>query len=167
MATVTVKIQTHKRFKGMFIYYDVDNTILKVQKQIRKQGFNIFSNLSVDWAFNLLILFFMRDCATITVLCLPLDSVKTCCSCVHVVSFKQLLIPSLSQPVKFPGWKVHTQACKQCIFRFYDTCPFDANHFDRSPFTYYNAKKIKKDEGFLISHFYCHLFQTTWWQWRG
>ena len=31
------------------------------------------------------------------------------------------LTPSLPQPVKFPGWKMHERACKLYIFRSYNT----------------------------------------------
>ena len=75
------------------------------------------------------------------------------------------LTPSLPQPVKFPGWKVDTWACKQYIFWFM-THPLSMLTILIKTFTYYNAKK-KKDEGFPISHFYCCLFQATLWQWRG
>ena len=46
------------------------------------------------------------------------------------------LTSSLPQPVKFPGWKVHTQACKQYIFRSqYNKSTFDTTHFDGYLFT--------------------------------
>ena len=33
-----------------------------------------------------------------------------------------LLTPSLPEPVKFPGWKMHGRSYKQHIFQYYSTC---------------------------------------------
>ena len=69
-------------------------------------------------------------------------------------SFNICLTPSLSQPVKFPGWKVHGCACKQSIFQSYNTSTFTAVCFDETPFTCQCEKEDKKAEGVQISHFY-------------
>ena len=46
------------------------------------------------------------------------------------------LTPSLPQPVAFPGWKTHGRAaCKEYIFRSYNTSTLNAKHFDENPFT--------------------------------
>ena len=41
---------------------------------------------------------------------------------------ESFLTPSLPQPVKFPGWKMHGRACKQYIFRscniYFQFCEF-------------------------------------------
>ena len=54
------------------------------------------------------------------------------------------LTPSLPQPVKCPGWKMHGRACKQYIFRSCVTPTFSAVNFDESPFTYQCEKEDKK-----------------------
>ena len=59
------------------------------------------------------------------------------------------LTPSLPQPVKFPGWKVREQACKQYIFWSYNKYDFNSVRFgDWNPFTYYSEKEKKKTKGF-------------------
>ena len=45
------------------------------------------------------------------------------------------LTPSLPQPVKFPGWKVLTHACKQYIFRFHNKSNSNIVCFDENSFT--------------------------------
>ena len=65
------------------------------------------------------------------------------------------LTPSLSQLVKYPGWKMHGRACKQSIFRSYNTSIFSAMRLDEDPFTCQRKKKEDKNaDGFQISHFY-------------
>ena len=62
---------------------------------------------------------------------------------------KESLTPSLSQPVQFPGWKIHGRAYKQCIFRSYiysQCCPFWWKSF--------HMPERKRKQGFQISHFY-------------
>ena len=65
-----------------------------------------------------------------------------------------ILTPSLSQPVKFPGWIIYGRACKRYIFRSYNIYFFNAMRFDENPFTCQCEKQDKKDEGFQISRFY-------------
>ena len=72
----------------------------------------------------------------------------------HEISDGGWLTPSLPQPVKFPGWKMHGRACKQYIFRFYNTPTFNARRFDENLFTCHCEKENKKAYGFQISHFY-------------
>ena len=54
----------------------------------------------------------------------------------------RVLTPSLPQPVKFPGWKMHRHACKQYIFRSHSTSTFSVMHFDENSFTC----QCKKDQ---------------------
>ena len=68
-----------------------------------------------------------------------------------------LLAPLLPQPVKFPGWKMHTRTCKQYTFRSYNTSTFSAVRFDENPFTCLCNKEDEKAEGFQIWYFYWSL----------
>ena len=45
------------------------------------------------------------------------------------------LTPSLPQPVKFPGRKMHGPAYKQYIFKSCSTATFNAMYSDENPFT--------------------------------
>ena len=45
------------------------------------------------------------------------NNIINCC-----VSCLLLLTPSVSQPVKFPSWKMHGQTCKKYIFWSYNIC---------------------------------------------
>ena len=49
---------------------------------------------------------------------------------------------------------MHGRACKQFIFRSYDTSIFNAMSFDENPFTCKCKKEDKNAEGFQISQFY-------------
>ena len=49
--------------------------------------------------------------------------------------WKAALTPSLPQPVKFPGWKIHRRACKTVYFPVPITSTFNAVCFDANPFT--------------------------------
>ena len=49
---------------------------------------------------------------------------------------------------------MHGRACKQYIFRSYNTSIFSAVSFDGDPFTYQCEKEDKKAEVFQISHIY-------------
>ena len=60
-------------------------------------------------------------------------------SSAHMVA----LTPSLPQPVKFPGGKVHAHACKQYIFRSYSKSNFNAVRFTKIH-SHANAKKKRK-----------------------
>ena len=86
------------------------------------------------------------------------DSLKGQCLLLHPCHFITvmysmiILTPSLPQPVKFPGWKMHGCACKQCIFWSYNTSTFNAMRFDENLFTCQCGRK-KKAYGFQISHF--------------
>ena len=50
-------------------------------------------------------------------------------------SFSEQLTPSLPQPVKFLGWKVHVSAWKQYISQSYNKPIFNSVGFDENPFT--------------------------------
>ena len=67
--------------------------------------------------------------------------------------FTVALTPSLPQPVKFPGWKMHGRGCKQHIFRSYDIY-FQCMCFDADPFTCQCKKEDRNSKGFHILHFY-------------
>ena len=82
------------------------------------------------------------------------------------VSASIRLFPSLPQPVKFPGWKMHGRACKQYIFRSYNTSTFSAVPFDESPFTWQCQKETKMLKSFKFRNF-IGCFQVTSRQWRG
>ena len=51
-------------------------------------------------------------------------------------SFSEQLTPSLPQPVKFLGWKVHVRAWKQSISWSCNKSLFNSVGFDEIPFTY-------------------------------
>ena len=70
-----------------------------------------------------------------------------CCSNSNLTS-------SLPEPVKFPGWKMHECAYKQCIFGSCNTCTFSAMRLDEKSFTCQCKKEDKKAEGFQILHFH-------------
>ena len=58
---------------------------------------------------------------------------------------RHYLTLSLSQPVKFPGSTMpHGCACKQYIFRSYNTSVFSAIPFEESPFTCQCEKEDRK-----------------------
>ena len=81
---------------------------------------------------------------------------------------RQLLTPSLPQPVTFPGWKLQGRAFKQYIFRSHNESAFSAMRchenanastfngvlFDENPFTCQSEKENKKAYGFQTSPFY-------------
>ena len=71
------------------------------------------------------------------------------------------LTPSLPQPVNFPGSKKYGRACKQYIFRFYNTSIFSAICFDEDHFTYQSEKESERAEGFQISYFYWSFSSDT------
>ena len=76
------------------------------------------------------------------------------------------LTPSLPQPVKFPGWKIHGHICKQYIFRICNTL-LSMLCVLLKFLSYARAKnKTKKLKGFQFRTFIGH-FQGTTWQWRG
>ena len=55
-----------------------------------------------------------------------------------------LINPSLPQPVKFPGWKLHGCACKHCIFR---SCNIDFQcYILMTILSHASAKKERKKE---------------------
>ena len=60
------------------------------------------------------------------------------------------LTPSVPQPVKFLGWKMHAHACKQYIVRSYDASTF--NEFWRKSFHMPVCKRRQKCQ-FQISQF--------------
>ena len=65
-----------------------------------------------------------------------------------------LLTPSLPQPVKFPGWKMHGRAYKQYIFRSYDASTFSAMRFDENPLTWQcETRRQKRLKGFRFGSF--------------
>ena len=69
-------------------------------------------------------------------------------------TFGGLLTPSLPHSVKVPGWRMHGRACKQYIFRFYNTSMFSAMRFDGDAFICQCDKEDKEASGFKMSHFY-------------
>ena len=75
------------------------------------------------------------------------------------------LTPSLPQPVRFPGWKMHGRTCKQYIFRSYNTSTFNAMRFDEILSHASAKKKTKRLKGFKFRTFN-YRFQVTSWQWR-
>ena len=65
------------------------------------------------------------------------------------------LTPSLSQPVKFLGWIMYTQACKRCTFRFHHKSSFSnmfwfiiQQYVLIEIFSHTNGKKKKKAQSF-------------------
>ena len=54
------------------------------------------------------------------------------------------LNPSLPQPIKCPGWKMHGATCKQYNIQSYVIPTFNANRFDENPFTCQCEKQHKK-----------------------
>ena len=72
-----------------------------------------------------------------------------------------LLTPSLLQPVKFLGWKMHRCACKQYISCSYNTSTFNAMGFQENPFTGQREKRGKKGMGFKFCTF-TGLFFFKW-----
>ena len=71
-------------------------------------------------------------------------------TCVTYISHKWFT-PSLPQPVKFPGWKVHkyTPANNIIIWWSYSKSSFNTLHFDRNPFTPSWGPKILNNFKFL------------------
>jgi len=69
----------------------------------------------------------------------------------------ELLTPSLPQPVKFPGWKMHRRTCKLYIFWSCNTATFSAMHFDKNSFTCQCEKEYKRLKLLRVSNFalYC------------
>ena len=66
------------------------------------------------------------------------------------------LIPSLSQPGKFPDWKMHGCACKQYIFQSCNTSTFNAMHFLWKSFHMRVWKR--KQKGLRVKDFALLLF---------
>ena len=66
-----------------------------------------------------------------------------------------ILTPSLPQPVKFPGIKMHGRAYKQCIFGSYDASIFGAMSFYETPFMPMpeGKRKEKMLKGFKFPNF--------------
>ena len=79
----------------------------------------------------------------------------------HEISDGGWLTPSLPQPVKISGWKMHGRACKQYISRFYNPSTFSAIRYDESPFTCHCEKENQKAYGFQISDFYWSFWSDT------
>ena len=57
-----------------------------------------------------------------------------------------VLTPSLTQPVKFPGWKMQPHACKQSIFRSNKKSAFNTERFDEN---LEEEKEMHKDFKFI------------------
>ena len=72
------------------------------------------------------------------------------------------LTPSLPQPVKFPGWKMHERACEQYIFRSCNTATFNAIGFVGCPSTWNAKKKTERLKGFTFYIFVGHFQATSW-----
>ena len=89
----------------------------------------------------------------------------SCCTVCRAKSLTQfwrhrcVLTPSLPQSVKFPGWKMHGRACKECIFQSYSTSASNAVHFDENPFTYQVKRRQK---GSRVSNFALLLVVFKW-----
>ena len=64
------------------------------------------------------------------------------------------LTPSLPQPLKLPGWKMHGRAYGEYIFWSHNTSTFNAVLFDNNPFTCHCRQEDKKAWEFQILHFY-------------
>lgn len=67
--------------------------------------------------------------------------------------------PSQLQLVKFLGWKLCTQACKQCIFLSYNKSTFNNVHFDFKKSFHMLAqqqkrqkKKKREKKGYMVSN---------------
>ena len=71
--------------------------------------------------------------------------------CQKVLFFSNgILTPSLPQAVKFPGWKIHRCACKQCIFRSCNIS-FQCCAFWWKPF--HLPVQNRKPKGWRVSNF--------------
>ena len=69
------------------------------------------------------------------------------------------LTPSLLQPVKFMGWKMHRHTCKQHVFRSYNISTFNAMRFDENPVTW----ECEKDNIMAwVSNFALFVVVFTW-----
>ena len=62
------------------------------------------------------------------------------------------LTPSLLQPVKFPGWKLHGCACKQYIFRSYNISTFSAIYVVWWK-SFHTPVRKRKQKGSRVSNF--------------
>ena len=95
------------------------------------------------------------------------DSLKGQCLLLHpchfiTVTYSMIILtPSLPQPVKFPGWKMHGCACKQCIFWSYNTSTFNAMRFDENLFTCQCGREKK---GLRVSNFALFMVIFKWHQ---
>ena len=69
------------------------------------------------------------------------------------------LTPSLPQPVKFPGWKMHGCACEQYMFRSYDASTFTAMTFDENPFTCHTKKEVPNPKRSQVSQWVLLVFK--------
>ena len=80
--------------------------------------------------------------------------------------YQRILTPSPPHPVIFPGWKMHGRACKEYIFRSYNTYlqyyTFWWRFFDM-------PVRKRRQKGLRVSNFALLLvdFKMTSWQWRG
>ena len=75
-------------------------------------------------------------------------------TCVTIPSWIKILTPSMPQPVKFTGWKLHGHSCRQSISRSFNTSTFNAKRFYENPFTCRCEKENKKGLRVKILHFY-------------
>ena len=77
------------------------------------------------------------------------------------------LTPSLPQPVKLPGWKMHGRAWKQYIFPVLWHVYFQCYEFWWQSFHVPCEKRSQKS--LMVSNFPVGVacFQVTSWQWRG
>ena len=82
----------------------------------------------------------------------------------HFKIKSSILTPSLPQPLKFPGWRMHGRVCAQYIFRSSSTSTFNA--YD-NPFAYQCGKEKKKMVKGFTFHIFVGRFQVISWQWRG
>ena len=89
----------------------------------------------------------------------------SCCTVCRAKSLTQfwrhrcVLTPSLPQSVKFPGWKMHGRACKECIFWSCNTSASNAVHFDENPFT---CQVKRRQKGSRVSNFALLLVIFKW-----
>ena len=77
-----------------------------------------------------------------------------------------VLTPSLPQPVKFPGWKMHGRAGKQYIFWSYNTSTFNVYVLMKG--LLHDASAKKKTgwlKGFKFRTFIGHFKVTSWQRW--